>query len=86
MRRAALIGLFVIGDSVLEPIDFFQEQAKQCRDSAVHSTNKNDREFWLRMAERWEGLVKARHPGANVETVQKFKFQRLRFAKRSRAA
>jgi hypothetical protein len=77
---------FFVGDPMFETIDFFQEQLKQCRDSAEHSTNKNDREFWLKMAERWEGLLKARHPGANVETVQKFRFQRLRFAKRSRAA
>ena len=42
---------------MLETTDFFETQIKQCRDSAARSSKKNDREFWLKMANRWEGLL-----------------------------
>jgi hypothetical protein len=75
---------------MLETTDFFEAQIKQCRDSAARSSNKNDREFWLKMANRWEGLLQARQPrNADTDPVQKFSFQRLRLArlaKRRRAA
>ena len=72
---------------MLDTTDFFQEQIKQCKIFAARSTNKNDRDFWQRMADRWEGLFQARQPGASLtEAAQKFSFQRLRFAKRRRAA
>ena len=45
---------------MLETADFFETQIKQCRDSAAQSSKKNDREFWLKMANRWEGLLQAR--------------------------
>ena len=48
---------------MLETADFFETQIKQCRDSAARSSKKNDREFWLKMANRWEGLLQARQPG-----------------------
>jgi hypothetical protein len=68
---------------MLETADFFQAQITQCRDSAARSSNKNDREFWLKMANRWEGLLQARQPSdGTTEPVQKFRFQGLRFAKR----
>ena len=75
---------------MLETADFFETQIKQCRDSAARSSKKNDREFWLKMANRWEGLLQARQPrNADTDPVQKFSFQRLRLArlaKRRRAA
>ena len=75
---------------MLETVDFFETQIKQCRDSAARSSKKNDREFWLKMANRWEGLLQARQPrNADTDPVQKFSFQRLRLArlaKRRRAA
>jgi hypothetical protein len=48
---------------MLETADFFEERIKECRSSAAQSTNKNDREFWLKMAVRWEGLLKTRQSG-----------------------
>ena len=72
---------------MLETVVFFEEQIKQCRDLAAQSTNKNDREFWLRMLNRWEALLQARQRdrGPGFETAHKFRFQRLRFAKRHAA-
>jgi hypothetical protein len=60
-RRRA--GVQFVVNAMLETADFFEAQIKQCRDSAAQSTNKNDREFWLKMAARWEGLSKARQNG-----------------------
>jgi hypothetical protein len=80
-------GAFVVVVAMLETSDFFQDQAKQCRSLAAQAADKNDREFWLRLAHRWEGLLQAqRHDGAGVETVQKIRFERPIFAKRHRAA
>ena len=44
---------------MLEPNDFFQNQAKQCRSQADSTANKSDREFWLQLAHRWERLLQA---------------------------
>jgi hypothetical protein len=49
-RRRA--GVQFVVNAMLETADFFEAQIKQCRDSAAQSTNKNDREFWLKMAAR----------------------------------
>jgi hypothetical protein len=85
--RAPVSGAFVVVVAMLETSDFFQDQAKQCRSLAAQAADKNDREFWLRLAHRWEGLLQAqRHDGAGVETVQKIRFERPIFAKRHRAA
>jgi hypothetical protein len=48
---------------MLEPNDFFQNQVKQCRSQAESAANKRDREFWLKMAARWEDLFKTRQNG-----------------------
>ncbi len=72
---------------MLETADFFETQIKQCRDSAARSSKKNDREFWLKMANRWQGLLHARQLGdASTHPARKFRFQHLRFARRRRAA
>ncbi len=85
--KAPASGAFVVVDAMLETSDFFQEQAKQCRTLAAQAADKNDREFWLRLAHRWEGLLRAqRHDDAAGETVQKVRFERPIFAKRRRAA
>ena len=71
---------------MLDTADFFETQIKQCTETAARSRNKNDREFWLKMAIRWEGLLQDRQPGDASTEPQKFKFQRPRFAKRQGAA
>jgi hypothetical protein len=85
--KAPASGAFVVVIAMLETTDFFQDQAKQCRKLAADAHDKGDREFWLRLAHRWEGLLRAqRHDEAGIETVQKIRFDRPIFAKRRRAA
>ncbi|MFZ2075321.1 MAG: hypothetical protein WAV38_01450 [Xanthobacteraceae bacterium] len=85
--EAPVSGAFVVVTAMLETTDFFQDQVKQCRKLAADAHDKNDREFWLRLAHRWEGLLRAQqHDGGGVETVQKLRFERPIFAKRRRAA
>jgi hypothetical protein len=85
--EAPVSGAFVVVTAMLETTDFFQDQVKQCRKLAADASDKNDREFWLRLAHRWEGLLRAqRQDGGGVETVQKIRFERPIFAKRRRAA
>ncbi len=72
---------------MLDTVDFFQTQIKQCTDAAARSSNKADREFWLKMAHRWVGLLHARQTrGVDTGFVQRFSFHRQRFEKRRRAA
>src|SRR5262249_13733291 len=71
---------------MLHKADFFQEQINQCRRLAAQASNKNDREFWLKMTQRWEGLLVGR-PSTAPERVEKIIFARARrFANRYRAA
>jgi len=50
----------IVAIEMLETTDFFEQQIKSCRSAAAQCRNKNDREFWLKMAARWEGLLKPR--------------------------
>jgi len=71
---------------MLETNDFFQEQIRQCNSLAERASNKKDREFWLRLAHRWEQLVQARQRGTlNIE-VPTLRFERRIYTKRRRAA
>jgi hypothetical protein len=63
---------------MLEPTDFFENQIKQCRAQADSAANKNDREFWLQLAHRWERLSQ---PG-QIEANQKPSFERPIFTKK----
>jgi hypothetical protein len=78
-------GLLVI--TMLQTAEFFQEQIKQCRDSAARSHNKGDHDFWLKMARRWEVLLQIRQPDcAGPKTRYRTRLHHLRFARRRRAA
>jgi hypothetical protein len=57
-----------------EIIDFFQKEGQQCRRLAGQATGKSDREYWLRLAQRWERLVQ--HGGATKEADQGLRFDR----------
>lgn len=70
---------------MLSTADFFEAQIKQCADLASRSTNKNAREFWVKMAHRWQALLEARQLNG-AQTGYRLRFQRVRFAKRRRAA
>jgi uncharacterized alpha-E superfamily protein len=68
----------------METSDFLQDEARRCRDNAARARSKEDREFWLNLASRWEMLQQARErETAKVETdnvVHPY------FRKRNRAA
>jgi hypothetical protein len=54
---------------MLETTDYFKAQIKRCTVLAARSTNKSDREFWLKMALRWWALLKNRQlDGAATKT------------------
>jgi hypothetical protein len=53
------MGAFLCGVSMLQTSDFFQNEVNRCRDSAERAAGREDREFWLNMARRWEELL---HP------------------------
>jgi hypothetical protein len=71
---------------VLNTIDFFQEQTAQCRALAARAANKTDREFWLRLACRWEELLQAKQRGTLKVEVPTVRFEHPIFKKRSRRA
>ncbi len=72
---------------MLETASFFQEQIEQCLGRAAQSTNNGDREFWMKMATRWEGLLQARQTRRHAtEPFQKLRVRhRPRFARRHAA-
>jgi len=71
---------------MLEPNDFFQTQVKECRSQAERATNKIDREFWLKMARRWETLLQQRKQDvATPKTARGFRNGRSRFVRRRAA-
>jgi hypothetical protein len=58
--------------------DFFQKEALECRRLADRATEKEDREYWLRLAQRWERLLQP----DSFEADQKPRFERLIFTKK----
>jgi hypothetical protein len=46
----------------MKTVDFFQSEATRCRGNAKIATNRDDREFWLNMANRWETMQRKREP------------------------
>jgi hypothetical protein len=87
LLEAPVSGAFVVVMAMLETSDFFQDQVQQCRKLAAAAHDKNDREFWLRLAHRWEGLLRTqRHSASGVEKVQKIRSVRPIFTKRRSAA
>jgi len=45
---------------VIKKTDFFATQARQCRAQAERASNNADRNSWLKMAVRWEGMLRPR--------------------------
>jgi hypothetical protein len=91
VAEGPLSGPFCCGDRHARKDHFFQNQAQECRRLAAQATGKNDREYWLRLAQRWEWLV---HPQKNrvaeVEAIRPLRPERSvaakRFGKRRAAA
>ncbi|MGA8699598.1 MAG: hypothetical protein WB689_38395 [Xanthobacteraceae bacterium] len=63
-----------LNSQLIEKSDFFRDQIRQCRSQAERAANKTDREFWLRLAQRWEELLQ--RGGAGLEADQKPSFAR----------
>jgi len=40
-----------------EMTDFFQSQVQECRKLSARARGKDDQEYWLRLAHRWEWLL-----------------------------
>jgi hypothetical protein len=71
---------------MLEPRDFFEDQIKECAAQAARSLDKSDREFWRRLAQRWEELLHAKqYSGPNLDAVRTLGPTRQIFAKRRAA-
>jgi hypothetical protein len=58
---------------MIETSDFFQKQIEQCRAQAATATSKTDREFWLRLAHRWEGMLQSQHSDSVGEPARKIR-------------
>ena len=65
--------------------DFFQEQIKKCNGLAERASDKTDREFWLGMARRWEGMLEAGERGRS-KSKSRLRFERPISKKRGRRA
>jgi hypothetical protein len=81
---------FLLVTTMLERFDFFQKQAEACRNLAAQAKRKNDREYWLGLAQRWEWLVQPQKSStAEVEAGRPSRSGRSvlekRFAKRRAA-
>jgi hypothetical protein len=66
------MGYFLFGVS-METADFFQNEATRCRGNAKRATSKEDREFWLNMASRWETMQRIREretPMVELGTIE----------------
>jgi hypothetical protein len=71
---------------MIEKDDFFRNQVEQCRSQVERSSNKTDREFWLDMALRWEGLLRGQQPhGDHDNSLRKDSFGRTKFTRRHAA-
>jgi len=80
-------GRFLFGAS-MQNSDFFEDEAKRCRDNAVRAARKDDREFWLNLARRWEELLSRKDGSddANVGAVHTLRPARTMYNKRRRVA
>jgi len=71
-----------------ETTNFFQKEAQECKRRAAGAIQKNDREFWLQLAQRWERLLR-QNDSPKVEGVRPLRLRQSalqkRFAKRRAA-
>jgi hypothetical protein len=71
----------------METSDFFQDEAKRCKDNALRATRKDDREFWLNLARRWEELLSPKDESdAGLGAIHTLRPQRTIYNKRRRVA
>jgi hypothetical protein len=68
---------------VIKKTDFFQKQIEKCNGLAQQASDKTDRDFWLGMTRRWEGMLEAGERGT-LDVEIKPRFERPIFKKRGR--
>ena len=72
--------------AMLETVDFFENQIKECNAHADRALNKADREFWKRLAERWQQVLRAeKQSSPTFQIVRNLRPTRGRFSKRQAA-
>ena len=57
--KAPAKGTFFMVIAMLDAIDFFEKQIKDCNTQAARAANKADREFWQHLADRWAHVLQA---------------------------
>jgi hypothetical protein len=82
-RGAPLLRGIFVSVRAMHKSDFFQEQIKKCNRLAEQASNKTDRDFWLRMARRWESMLDAGEHGT-LDVEIKPRFERPIIKKRGR--
>jgi hypothetical protein len=70
---------------MLEKGSFYRGEITKCHDLSERAQTENDRGFWLRLAERWEELLRIQQSGGpNFEAIHKLRFERpLMFKRRA---
>jgi hypothetical protein len=69
-----------------ELADFFHKEAQECRRLSVQARTKNDREYWLRLAQGWEQLIQPKQgPDPDFRAVRSLRPARPMFSKRRAA-
>jgi|GraSoiStandDraft_45_1057281.scaffolds.fasta_scaffold623807_2 hypothetical protein len=69
--------------------EFFEQKSKECEALAERAENGIDREFWLRLARRWEELLQPRqsnHAEVVANPIRKYGLGRTRFTRRRAAS
>jgi len=58
--------------AMLDTVDFFEKQIKECGVQADRAANKTDREFWRCLADRWAHVLQAEkiYDGPDLGTVR----------------
>jgi len=72
--------------TIFETGEYFQVQIQKCERLAAGAVGKNEREFWLGLADRWKELLRVgQHGGTSAEGGTGTKIVRPIFAKRPAA-
>lgn len=62
-------------------IDFFQKEAQQCKDLASRARDKSDKEYWLRLGDRWEKLAQVQQSGVAPAQTELARVERRIYTK-----
>jgi hypothetical protein len=76
-------GVLLLVIAMPEMMDFFQKQVEECRRLAAQASGKNDRQYWSRLAQRWEWLIQPQKKDVDqIESVRPLRSNRSALAKR----